>query len=256
VPVPNQKGWCPFAGTARPSPNFWTANSGRKAVVLHIAEGGYASSRDWLCSPASGVSSHFIVGPAGELAQLVSIYDSAWGNGLTYGSDGRWFTPGGHPVRPLWSDIVKGVNPNRYTISIEHAGHSGDVPSDAMLATTARLLRWLGEIFRLAWVPGRTLIRHTDINPVDKSRCPGPGFDLAHIAALASRPSGPAVRRFVALVPVPVFEARDPAARIALNSQAVIDAGDVFEVDDVTAGWAHVASGLGFVTIGALKEQS
>jgi hypothetical protein len=87
--------------------------------------------------------------------------------------------------------------------------------------------------------------------------CPGRHLDPNRLRADLTRgtPRPPVVRRFVALVPVPVFEARDPAAHVALNNQAVINAGDVFEVDDVTAGWAHVASGLGFVTIGALKEQ-
>lgn len=51
-----------------------------------------------------------------------------------------------------------------------------------------------------------------------------------------------------------VFEAPDPAARIALNGQAVIHPGDTVIINEVKAGWAHLQSGLGFVPSGILER--
>jgi Negative regulator of beta-lactamase expression len=176
--------WCPFA-TKRPSPNFAPATErlGHDAIVLHIAQGGAAGSLDWLTNPASEVSSHFFISKNGDLFQLVSLADVAWCNGLK--PDGKnWKTPSGKPVSPSWRGLRPGANPNRYTLSIEHEGYTGQALPAAMQATQTRLLKWLCE--QLGWarlVPGVNLIGHGEINPVDKAFCPGSAFDFAAIAA-------------------------------------------------------------------------
>jgi N-acetyl-anhydromuramyl-L-alanine amidase AmpD len=179
--------WCPFA-TKRPSPNFSPAKErvGYDAIVLHIAQGGAAGSLDWLTNPASEVSSNFFISKNGDLFQLVSLADVAWCNGLK--PDGKnWKTPSGKPVTPSWRGLRQGLNPNRYTLSIEHDGYTGEALPAAMQATQTRLLKWLCE--QLGWarlVPGQNLIGHGEINPVDKSFCPGKAFDFAAIAAAVS----------------------------------------------------------------------
>jgi len=177
---------------------MWRGNSGRDAVCLHIAQGGYQSSIDYMRQ--AGTSAHFVISLTGAVAQCVDTDDSAWGNGLTPNGRG-WLTPSGRPVAPSWSGIRAGVNPNRTTISIEHAGFSGAPLSAAQQTATVALLAWLATQHpTLApYRPARTLIGHADINPRDKPFCPGPAFD---VAALASRANGDA--------PPPVYTADSP----------------------------------------------
>lgn len=188
--------------TWKSSPNHTPGNHGRKAVVLHIAQGGYTSSINYMA--ANGTSSHFIVSAAGSVSQMVDTDDTAWGNGLawcttpaqaaTLGAAWQgvgWYCPHKHKVTPTWADITPGVNPNAETISIEHEGMSGTTRPWAQIAATVKLLQWLATQYpTLApYAPGRTLIRHADIDPTDKAFCPGPAFDLSAIAAEANAPA-------------------------------------------------------------------
>jgi len=261
MPTPNAAGWCPFANVDHKSPNFWSGYHTRKAVVLHIAQGSYESSRIWLTNPDSGVSSHFIISPEGEISQMVSVFDSSWANGLwwDFGAK-RWRAPRldqAHApfVDPLWPDIIAGVNPNRYTISVENAGWSGKPVPSAQLDAGVRLLRWLAELFHWTYTPSHTLIGHKDINPLDKAFCPGPSFDLAQIAARANAPEI-VIRHYTALVPCPIFEDRRPDAPVALGGTASLVAGATVETDDLTSGWLHLSDQLGFVPSGAFREVS
>lgn len=176
-------GRCPFA-TWRPSPNFTPGHAGRTAVSLHIAQGSTASALSWLRNPASDVSSHFFVTLAGQILQLVSIWDTAWTNGLTPDGD-DFLTPGGAPVTPTWPLITPGVNPNRTTITIEHEGVTGKVWPAAMQAATVKLLTWLRSAIGIVYEPLYTLIGHCHINPIDRPYCPGPTVDYGRLAALA-----------------------------------------------------------------------
>src|SRR5207244_2040311 len=74
------------------------------------------------------------IGQDGAVFQLVRLRDSAWGNGI--------------PVHPRWPLIAErtGVNPNRYTVSIEHAKPSADNSdplTPAQLRASVSLVRWL-----------------------------------------------------------------------------------------------------------------
>lgn len=190
--------------TWQPSPNYTPSHQGRKAVVLHIAQGGYQSSIDYM--RGAGVSSHFIISTAGGVAQLVDLDHSAWANGLHWVGERAqlpqgypwlgpgWYCPHEHKVTPTWESITPGINPNLQTISIEHAGFTSKAVPAIQRAALIQLLRWLGRQYPelLPWVPGRTLIRHADIDPVDKAFCPGTGFDMATIADAANVPLPPA----------------------------------------------------------------
>ena len=67
----------------------------------------------WFANPASKVSSHFGVGKNGEIHQYVKLENTAWANGVV--------------KNPNWPLLQNGVNPNYYTVSIEHEGKSGEV---------------------------------------------------------------------------------------------------------------------------------
>lgn len=177
--------WCPFA-TKRASPNI---SDDRllpiKAVVLHIAQGGAVGSLDWLTNPKSQVSSHFFITKAGEIVQLVPLDKTAWANGLRWA--GQWLTPSGKPVKPRWTGLIAGKNPNRYTISIEHEGKTGEPLTTAMAEAQNKLLIWLaGQCGWPTYAVGQNLIGHGDINPIDRPFCPGTAFDLGLIATRAN----------------------------------------------------------------------
>ena len=168
------------------TPNFWTAHNGRRAVVLHIAQGGFLSSVKHMRE--NGTSSHFIVSKSGAVVQMVDVNDSAWANGISF-AGGVWHCPHKHIVEPTWDyGLADHLNPNSTTISVEHEGMSGEPPTPAQLASTVALLQWLGKLFPslLPYRAGETLIRHANLDPTDKAFCPGRGYDLDAIAARAN----------------------------------------------------------------------
>lgn len=183
----NTDGWCPFA-TPRPFPaaNFTVGYRSRKAVCMHIMDGGFEGSITWMRS--QGTSSHFGISKRGDLVQLVSVLDSAHGNGLSF-RGGRWLCPHQNTVvRPAWKLIEPPINPNLETISIEREGRPNDKPTDAMEQTTVRLLRWLAEVFGFVYVPGESLIGHRDLDLAHRAHCPGPHVDLAALARAVNEP--------------------------------------------------------------------
>jgi N-acetyl-anhydromuramyl-L-alanine amidase AmpD len=183
-------GWCPFA-TRVGTTKFWTGNQGRRAVVMHIAQGSYDAAVTWLSDAQMNPNSsaHFVLAKDGRIAQLVSVNDSAWANGLGW-QNNQWVNPSGHPVTPSWQDIVPGVNPNWYTISVEHEGVFTDQWTSEMYAANNRLLQWLATQFGsidasplFPFVPHRNLIGHYEIDPVDRPNCPGPNVNYSKITA-------------------------------------------------------------------------
>jgi N-acetylmuramoyl-L-alanine amidase len=176
-----------------PSPNFWPgrAGSGVDGIVLHGTAGGDGPSvAAMLSDPAREASTHFVIGQDGAVHQLVRLRDSAWGNGI--------------PDRPRWSLVTEraGVNPNRYTVSIEHAKYSADNSdplTDAQLVASVALVRWLLEVLPELGLAGDHLVErrdagalrdivigHCDIDSVNRAHCPGTWDWHAYLALLAA----------------------------------------------------------------------
>jgi hypothetical protein len=130
-----------------------------------------------------------VVAKDGRIAQIVNINDSAWANGLCW-QNNNWRVPNcTAPENPTWIDIVRGSNPNLYTISIEHEGFTGQTLTEAMKAATVRLLKWIAGELNLVYTPGRTLIGHRDISPGRKAFCPGTAFNFNDFAQAANAPA-------------------------------------------------------------------
>jgi len=144
------------------SPNF-SSHRGYKtrAIVNHIMQGTLAGTDAWFANPASKVSSHFGVGKNGEIHQYVDLKYPAWANGGVN--------------KPTWPLLISRVNPNYYTVSIEHEGYSGDVMSEAQYQATLSLHQWLIETLGIP-VTRDNIIGHYRIDSVNKSNCPGTGF--------------------------------------------------------------------------------
>lgn len=146
-----------------------------KAIVYHIMQGTLAGTDSWFRNPESGASTHFGVGKNGEIHQYVDLNDAAWGNGAIN--------------RPSWSGLIpdgKGdyINPNLYTISIEHEGKHPQggfwEPTEAQYQASLALTKWLCAEFGIE--PSKeTLIGHNQIDSVNRPYCPGPGFPFKRL---------------------------------------------------------------------------
>lgn len=96
----------------KPSPNFWRGPSGfaTRGIVNHRIVGTLPSAWGRFSNPTSNASSHFGIGhnESGVLQiwQFVALDDDAWTNGDVNS--------------PTWPLLIPGVNPNHYTITIEH----------------------------------------------------------------------------------------------------------------------------------------
>lgn len=123
--------------------------------------GTLVGTDSWFANPASKVSSHFGVGKNGEIHQYVDLKNPAWSNGSVN--------------NPNWSLLIPCVNPNYYTVSIEHEGESGDTMPEAQYQATQALHLWLIETLGIP-VTRDNIIGHYRIDSVNKANCPGLGF--------------------------------------------------------------------------------
>lgn len=139
-------------------------------IVLHSTAGGSSAENigAYFQSTVSGsnpVSSHFVIGQDGTIVQCVSCDVAAWANGAL--------------IKPRFA-FPAGVNPNLYTISIEHVKPSTD-NSDALTAAQAQasfqLIQLLCDTYGIPKQAGDArsgIISHADLDSVNRARCPGP----------------------------------------------------------------------------------
>jgi len=158
------------------SPNFWSGRKGYKpeAVVIHIMDGTLAGTDAWFADPASQVSAHFGIGKNGEVHQYVKDEDSAW--------------HAGRIDNPDWKIIkLNNVNPNLYTIGIEHEGKPDDVWADAMKQASAALIKELCSKWQIP-IDRDHIIGHYQIFS-KKPNCPAKNKQIIdELVALAAGP--------------------------------------------------------------------
>lgn len=68
---------------SRSSPNHSSRNGRAITMIVgHATVGPFVSSLNWLCNPASRVSSHYLISKTGHIAQLVADSRAAWHAGI------------------------------------------------------------------------------------------------------------------------------------------------------------------------------
>lgn len=151
-----------------------------EAVVIHLIDGSLqvADSTFLDNTLTDRRSAHYAIGRAGEIHQYVSEADTAF--------------HAGNIVEATWTGLKRGpdgrlVNPNYYTIGIEHEGRVNDDWPDAMYAASAALLRALGERHPgLRPLSRRNVVMHREIRATKS--CPGHVADVARLIAMAGDP--------------------------------------------------------------------
>ena len=111
------------------SPNFWSGRQGYKPefVVIHIMAGTLVGTDSWFNNPKSQVSAHYGIGKKGEIHQYVKEEDTAWHAGIVS-------SPTALLVKP-------NINPNLYSIGIEHEGSESDTWTEEMKRASASMIR-------------------------------------------------------------------------------------------------------------------
>jgi len=137
------------------------------AIVDHIMAGTLAGTDTWFENPANQVSAHYGVGKGGEIHKYVRDGDEAWHSGVVNAPTAAIVL-----ARP-------GVDPNWYTIGIEHEGMSGDALTEEQYQATLWLHKALIGAYGIAADPDHIIGHHT-IN-ADHAGCPGSGFPWARL---------------------------------------------------------------------------
>ncbi len=166
--------------------NEHTNFSGRKGtipdtIVNHISQGSKESCIDWFTSVKNTQSSaHFLVCKNGDIYQFVKIEDMAWSNGL-YLED----------IKKAKSLKVKNrnINPNRYTISIEHEGlyesTEGELTEKQLNSSICLHKHIIDYVYnkykKIISVDRKNIIGHYEIDPIRKPYCPGEKFPFKKI---------------------------------------------------------------------------
>jgi N-acetylmuramoyl-L-alanine amidase len=127
-----------------------------EAIVIHIMDGTYAAGESVFLSEGTQKSAHYGISKEGVIHQYVDENDTAFHAGAI--------------VNPTWELLKPRVNPNFYTIGIEHEGHADDVWPEAQLTASAGLI---GEIVARWGIPvdALHLVRHHQIRA--SKTCPG-----------------------------------------------------------------------------------
>jgi N-acetyl-anhydromuramyl-L-alanine amidase AmpD len=139
-----------------------------EAIVIHIMAGSLAGTDVWFNSAAAGVSAHYGVGRRGEVHQYVAEEDTAFHAGTV--------------DRPDWSLLKPGVNPNHYTIGIEHEGQPTDQWTEAMRSASAELIAAIATRWSIP-IDRAHIIKHHQIR-FAKS-CPGENAPIDDLIARA-----------------------------------------------------------------------
>jgi hypothetical protein len=135
-------------------------------ICLHGTAGGTKAENiaNYFKTSEVQSSAHFIIGQDGTIVQGVPCSLAAWGNGILLSPRLPW---------------PSNVNPNYYTISIEHCKPSpdnSDSLTDAQKKASFVLIKCICEQYNIPKRKGDVsggIVEHADFDSVNRARCPG-----------------------------------------------------------------------------------
>lgn len=152
--------------------NYRTGRPGNPKIdmiLIHVIEGTLKSCDNWFNNSAVGVSAHYGIGRKRELHQYVEEENTAYHAGR---------------VNNPTSALVKrrpGVNPNNYSIGIEHEGTADSIWPDTMYEDSARLVAVIAKRHDIL-LDRVHVVGHREIYSL--KTCPGRG-DVDRIVTMA-----------------------------------------------------------------------
>jgi hypothetical protein len=121
--------WPDLAQWRGPSPNKTASGQTEvRGLVVHIAAGWYEGTISWQRNDDSNISSHFIVGRNGQIAQMVDTADAAW---TQRSGNGEWLS----------------VECEGFTASDSKNPGGWERLSDAQIDAVARLLLRIHQVY-------------------------------------------------------------------------------------------------------------
>jgi hypothetical protein len=190
------------------SPNFAEGRAGwwPEAIVLHIMEGSLASTDAWFKNKASQASAHYGIGKKGEGHQYVKEEDQAWHAGIV--------------KDPTWKLLHAGVNPNKYTIAIEHEGYHGDVWSAEQITSSGKLVADICKRWNIP-IDRDHIIGHYQIGGARRANCPATDKSIIEKVIAAAKSVGattpPVVPQAPAAIAVESVDAKAEGDRITVT---------------------------------------
>lgn len=161
-----------------PSPNFFKGRAGYKpeAIVIHVMAGSIKGADQWFSNPDSKVSAHYGISMQGEVHQYVDESNTAWHAGRVHAPTWKGLKPNGPGTY---------INPNFYTIGIEHEGKGDTDWPDAMYKASANMIRDICVRYLIP-LDRNHIVGHHEIFSL--KICPGQ-VDLDKLIRLASVPN-------------------------------------------------------------------
>jgi len=220
-------------------------------IVLHSTVGSFGNSLSWLRSPASGVSTHYLIGIDGMICNLVDETEQAWHAGVSFWR-GR-------------TDL------NRYSIGIEIANRTGakgfkgnDPYTEVQLATVAALVQ---NICARRHIPidRQHIVMHREIAPRRKSD-PCGDWDMDGFMRRLGGTAGALEDDAYYVIPSRVNIRQGPGTNFPIAAQAL--RGQKLYIDTVVHGeklmgsdlWCHMRRmppyqyDLGFIKVELLRH--
>ncbi len=232
-----------FVGCA--AENFRTGRRGFRpeAIVIHIVVGTMVAADSTFADPREQKSAHYCVGKDGTIHQYVDEADTAFHAGTVV-----------NPTAKIATTTHPGVNPNLYTIGIEHAGLPTDTWPEAQVQASGTLVAEIAARWRIP-LDSNHVIRHHEIRA--NKTCPGKG-DVARIISIAQATAIRAAQPLTQITAVSNVNVRVGAPSTTAPIWRLISKGALISVQPFVTGeairgnsfWYPVGSGR-FIWAGA-----
>lgn len=144
-----------------PSPNFFGRSGyNSELLVIHCTDGNWDTDKEWLRTPASQVSAHFVISPDGGVYQLVAVENAAWHAGRV-----------NNPTAKLKKNATGGfINPNFYAIGVEVSLKSTAVMPQLQNDALVQLVKFLTSKYKIP-IDRDHIVGHREIYSL--KTCPG-----------------------------------------------------------------------------------
>jgi N-acetyl-anhydromuramyl-L-alanine amidase AmpD len=199
-------------------------------IVMHATAGDLNSSLDWLCSAVSNVSAHYVIDKDGTIYRLVQEWEAAWHAGAS-----TWYGRNATQVQ-------------RQSIGIELVNRNDGedpYPNEQMIAA----MELCRIIISKYGIRSLNVVRHLDIAPGRKTD--------PHVIATLTPANFPweawkaqlyTFRYYVDRYGANAFQDRKSDA---IPSKYYAPS-TIVQLDDITNGYGHDVSGIGFIPMGSL----